>query len=543
MLLPQTLELTRMDYARGQSYSMAGDHTGWRMEGSGSGYITDIAYSDGFYIFQTPQHLGLTATINAIESTDLTRGFSYCELGCGTGLTSIILAAVNPTAEFHAVDFNPAHIAHGRALSSAADISNINWHNIDFAELGPRSGELPMFDIITMHGVWSWIAPELQDSIVRFVERHLRPGGLLYVSYNAMPAWSQIAPLQRLLKELAAVMPGPSDRKVQGAVEMIMRLHAAKMIPDRYGPGVKLLTKLLQGRKLTYLAHEYLNSHWKPVYQADVARALAPAKLEYVGPASLMRTFEQFLLTGEQDALLDEVADPQIREFLKDFHLQHSFNEDVYVREGRRMSEQRRAEILEDTSLCLFRPAPDKVELHGPNDLMWVPHPEAFNVWFGMLGKGPRTVAELMKAPGIPPELNDDPAAVACLLVGGGFAAPIREPPTAAVVACDRFNRMIADKGKIPLNDRAVVASASLGIGITLSPGELPLYAALLRGERPDPDLLARQLGERARAEGASPIMAGKTVDDPVEAIAALAKDYVTKIDHLVPIWRQIGIF
>lgn len=512
------------------------------MEGSGSGYITDIAYSDGFYIFQTPRHLRLTATINAVESADLSRGFSYCELGCGTGLTSLILAAANPEAVFHAVDFNPAHITHGRALSGAADIPNIHWHQIDFAELGLPGAELPMFDFITMHGVWSWIAPELQSSIVRFVERHLRPGGLLYVSYNAMPAWSPRAPLQRLVQELAAVMPGPSDRKAQGAVEMIMRLYDAKMIPHSYGPGVKLLTKLLHSRKLAYLAHEYLNSNWKPLYQADVARALAPAKLEYVGQASLMRTFEQFLLTSEQNALLDEVADPQIREFLKDFHLQHPFNEDVYVRDGRRMSEQAQAAILEAATLCLFRPAPEKVELHGPNDLVWVPHREAFNVWFDMLGKRPRTVAELMTAPGIPSQLNGDSASVVCLLVGGGFAAPIHTPPAAAVAACERLNRLIAGKGEIRLNDRAVVASASLGIGLTLSPGDFLLYAALLRGERPDADVLARQIAERARAEGAAPIVAGKTVEDPVAAVAALAKDYAAKIDHLVPIWRQTGI-
>src|SRR2546423_4395022 len=98
------------------------------MERWGSGYVTDIPYSDGFYTFQTPQHLALTATINGIETPDLSHGFSYCELGCGRGLTSVVLAAANPRGAFHAVDFNPAHIAHGQALSRAAEIPNITWH-------------------------------------------------------------------------------------------------------------------------------------------------------------------------------------------------------------------------------------------------------------------------------------------------------------------------------------------------------------------------------------------------------------------------------
>src|SRR2546430_5556308 len=117
------------------------------MEDWGSGYVTDIPYSEGFYDSQAPHRLALTTILNGFEAPDLSRGFSYCELGCGKGLTSLVLAASNPTAEFHAVDFNPAHIAHAQSLSRAAEVSNIAWHETDFAALGKDgSNDLPMFD-------------------------------------------------------------------------------------------------------------------------------------------------------------------------------------------------------------------------------------------------------------------------------------------------------------------------------------------------------------------------------------------------------------
>src|SRR5262245_18346022 len=75
------------------------------------GYVIDIEYVEAFFPQQSPQSMALALTLNGLEPPDFSGAFSYCELGCGRGLTSLILAAANPDAEFHAVDFNPAHIA------------------------------------------------------------------------------------------------------------------------------------------------------------------------------------------------------------------------------------------------------------------------------------------------------------------------------------------------------------------------------------------------------------------------------------------------
>ena len=511
------------------------------MAGWGSGYVTDIPYSEGFYISQAPQHLALTAIINGIEPPDLSRGFSYCELGCGRGLTSLILAATNPDSRFHAVDFNPAHIAHAQSLSRAAEIGNITWHESDFGALG-GDGELPQFDIVTMHGVWSWIAPELQNSIVHFLREYLKPGGLLYVSYNAMPAWSQTAPVQRIVKELAATMPGPSDRAVSAAIEMLKRLYDAKLIPERFEEGVRRLTETAQRGKLTYLAHEYLNEHWKPLYHSDVARAFEPAKLTYAGSASLLRNFEDFLLTPGQISLLAELPDPGIREVLKDFCVEHPLHEDVYIRGERRMTAKRRDELLKDQTLCLIRPAPREIQLRGLNDAVWRPHPEAYALFFSMLERKSRTIRELLSAPEVPATFNGNSVGVASLMVGGCFAALMRDPEPGAVAACAQFNRLIEAADDVPLDREVNIAAASLGIGLALSPGDFELYRSLRRGEEPDPATLARQFDNRCRAGGGLPVIDGKALEDPAEAIPVVERDYAGKIDRLVPIWKLTGI-
>ena len=50
-----------------------------------------------------------------------------------------------------------------------------------------------------MHGIWSWINDANRQHILKFIARFLKPGGATYVSYNAKPGYSPIAPLRELM--------------------------------------------------------------------------------------------------------------------------------------------------------------------------------------------------------------------------------------------------------------------------------------------------------------------------------------------------------
>ena len=59
---------------------------------------------------------------------------TYCELGCGQGYSSNIVAAANPNVEVYANDFNPAHISGARTLAAAAGTRNVHFYDSSFAE-------------------------------------------------------------------------------------------------------------------------------------------------------------------------------------------------------------------------------------------------------------------------------------------------------------------------------------------------------------------------------------------------------------------------
>jgi SAM-dependent methyltransferase len=161
----------------------------------GSGYVTDTAYVYDFCRVQTPAVLSFAALSKGVAAPGgLGEPFIYCDLGCGQGFTANLVAAANPRAEVFAADFNPAHIAGAHSLASAAGLNNVVFREADFDEL-LHDPSLPSFDIICLHGVYSWISAQNRQTIVAFFRKRLKPGGLAYISYDSMPGWAGIAPL------------------------------------------------------------------------------------------------------------------------------------------------------------------------------------------------------------------------------------------------------------------------------------------------------------------------------------------------------------
>ena len=80
------------------------------------GYVSDIAYTTGFYRETMPTWLSFAAAILAHRPPDLARPYRYADLGCGNGIGVLVAAATAPHAEFWGFDFSPTHIEFARNL-------------------------------------------------------------------------------------------------------------------------------------------------------------------------------------------------------------------------------------------------------------------------------------------------------------------------------------------------------------------------------------------------------------------------------------------
>src|SRR5262245_12617080 len=174
----------------------------------GSGYVTDKAYVHDFCRVQTPSMLALAALCGGVQALGGTgEPLAYCDLGCGQGYTANLIAAANPAAQVLGVDFNPSHVANARALAGAAGLANVSFREASFEDIA-ADPNTPQFDIMAMHGVFSWISTQNRRALVELIARRLKPGGLLYISYDCMPGWAAVAPLRRIMARHFAPRPG-----------------------------------------------------------------------------------------------------------------------------------------------------------------------------------------------------------------------------------------------------------------------------------------------------------------------------------------------
>ena len=145
-----------------------------------AGYVTEIEYTYGYYRELCPGLLRL-ACLSAGIAPPSTKSLNYLELGFGQGL-SINIHAAAVDGEFWGTDFNPTQVAHARAIAEAAG-SGAKLFEDSFADFAARP-DLPEFDIIGLHGIWTWISDENSRVIVDLIRRKLRAGGIVYISYN-----------------------------------------------------------------------------------------------------------------------------------------------------------------------------------------------------------------------------------------------------------------------------------------------------------------------------------------------------------------------
>jgi len=503
------------------------------------GYVADIPYITNFYPDQAPAHLDFSCVLNGLEPARLGRAFTYCELGCGQGLTSALLAAANPEGSFYAVDFNPGHVATGQSLAFEAGLDNIKLIEASFEELnGSAARELPDLDYVTLHGVYTWISVDNRRAIVEFIRRRLKPGGAVYISYNCMPQWAAALPLQRLIYDFAALAPGGSEQRLGRAFSAIKELRQATEHRFPGDSAFDWIFEAWESGRATYLSHELLAADWQPLYHADVARDLAEAKLSFAASSRILENLPDLAFSPEQQAFLARVEDSELRETIKDFLRPRLLRRDIFVRGARRLSAARREALLRSQRLAIALPR-RRVELtiDVPKGQIAL-KPQYYEPTFDALAERPRTLGELLELSGSELQATE----LAALLVGSGQAFPAAAPSRDSVVeSCRRFNAAVAQRAMHdPLGNEQFFAAGLVGTGLRARGLEAHIYRALEQNRPLDAGEIAGSIWAILATRGETIISEGRRLEDKEECLAFLREQAQRVIDEDVPLWRSL---
>lgn len=324
-----------------------------------AGYVADIGYTYGYYPELNPLRARLALLHRGILPPQVSHA---CELGFGQGV-SVNLHAAAGTVEWHGTDFNPAQAGFARSLSEASGVNAVLADDA-FADFAARS-DLPDFDFICLHGIWSWVSDANRATIVDFIRRKLRPGGLVYVTYNTLPGWAPFMPMRHLLTRHAEVFGSEGEgisQRIKDSVAFVESLIATQPLYTRINSAAAARIGKMEGQSLNYLAHEYFNRDWQPMHFADMATHLAAAKLQFAASGNYLDHVDPLNLSSEQQEFLRGIPDPLFRESVFDYMINQQFRRDYWIKGVRRLAPLEQAERLRAERVILVSD-PNCIEL------------------------------------------------------------------------------------------------------------------------------------------------------------------------------------
>jgi hypothetical protein len=468
-----------------------------------------------------------------------------CELGFGQGMSVNIHGAAQDV-RWYGTDFNPAHAGFARdlAMISGADV---RLYDQGFAEFCTRP-DLPEFDLIVLHGVWSWISDENRAVIVDFLRRKLTVGGVVLVSYNVQPGFAALIPLHAVLIRHAEAMGRGGEglaARVDAALGFAERVLAASPAYASDHPRTLDLLRSIRREDRRYLAHEYLNANWTPTSFARVAEALSDAKLEYACSPSLQQTPEALELAADQRALLAEIPDPTYREVVRDLMANRSFRIDYWVKGARRLSSLERVERLFEQRVILIRqPGDVPTSFASALSKATALEPALAAVVEALADHRPRTLAEIedaIEARGVAmPQLFEAVAA----LSGLGAVTPVQEEVAVAAARAhtERLNAFLCTQAIRGADVRAL-ASPVTGTGFAEVGGRIALFFVhgIARGLREPRDLGAQAL-QIFRSLGIGLFRDGRPVESAEESLGILAGQAQYFVEKQLPVLRAMQI-
>jgi methyltransferase-like protein/trans-aconitate methyltransferase len=155
----------------------------------------DVPYPILCYTQTHPDRLATCARLLGLNPAPVER-CRVLELGCASGGNLIPMAATLPESTFVGIDLSERQIADASASVAALGLMNAAFFAMDIRDVTPALGT---FDYIIAHGIYSWVPPEVKDSLLAVCAANLAPKGVAYVSYNAYPGWHMLQGLREMM--------------------------------------------------------------------------------------------------------------------------------------------------------------------------------------------------------------------------------------------------------------------------------------------------------------------------------------------------------
>lgn len=294
------------------------------------GYHSSSLYSHYHYVFN-PLWVKFILTANGYRVPNIDHGYA-CELGIGQGI-SINMHALTAKTQWYGNDYNPSQVNFAETLVPQG-LENLHIYDDSFAQFAERD-DLPEFEYIVIHGLWSWVSPENQQHLLNFVQKHLKVGGALFISYNIAPGYTTFEPTIHLMKSYKEQMLPHTltdAEQIHDLAGFIQNLVNTAPRSLSVYPNYPVMINNFFAQDPSYLMNEYFNQAWDITHFGVIEDKLDTIKLKYAASANGSNMIDIINFDQDQLEFLAPLAGTAIFEDTKDFMTNNKFRTDIFIK-------------------------------------------------------------------------------------------------------------------------------------------------------------------------------------------------------------------
>lgn len=292
----------------------------------------ETPYQSNAFSISAPGRLRAIAALYGLSAPPVENA-RVLELGCAAGGNLLPFAVAHPDAHIVGIDLSPQQVQAGQTIVKAMGLENLELRGMSITDITPEFGQ---FDYIIVHGVFSWVPPEVRQAILRVCRENLTPEGVAYVSYNTYPGWkaSDIVRDAMILNSFGA--NGPQER-LKRAKDVLGMLEHGLSSGNPMGSALQQAVRQLRKQSDYHLMHEHLEAVNAPCYFLEFVAAAQEAGLAYLADAEPQSSIASNY--GDNVAILQNAlsadAAREMREQYLDFAIGRQFRKSLLVHADR----------------------------------------------------------------------------------------------------------------------------------------------------------------------------------------------------------------
>ncbi len=169
-----------------------------------------VAYPTTVFPQTHPDRLFALARLAGLDPV-LPQEARILEIGGGTCVNLLAMAAVWPGCDAHGFDLSANAIARGQEMADAAGLANVTLAVEDICEAHNRY-PAGSFDYVIAHGVYAWVPDHVREATMALTAHVLSDRGVGFISYNAMPGGHVRMIMREMLLDAIGHIDDPEER-------------------------------------------------------------------------------------------------------------------------------------------------------------------------------------------------------------------------------------------------------------------------------------------------------------------------------------------